>query len=133
MNHIFIFVNFSMQTLIFINHHIHNKADITLSEHLVLLFVYHCIFYMFVFQKLSWIVNNISLFLGKISYSLYLCHQYVSLYFIIPFGTIVLGLSLYKTIILIALPIVIGLAFLFNKFVEVPFQNKLRSMINLKN
>ena len=133
LNHFFVFLNLAIQTLIFINHHVHNPSDVTLIEHLFLVYTYHFIFYLFVYQKLKWIVNKLSLFLGKISYSLYLCHQYVALTFIIPFGINVLGLSLYKTIVLIVLPIIILIAFLFNKLIEIPFQNKLRSIIKLKN
>ncbi len=132
-NHLFIIINLTLQTLIFINHHHYNPTDITLTEHLTFLYSYYFIFYLFIYQKLKWIVNKLSLFFGRISYSLYLCHQYIALSFIIPFGVNTLELSVYKTMFLIALPIIIVIAFLFNKLIEVPFQIKLRSMIKLKN
>ena len=77
------------------------------------------VFILFVNQKLSFITNEITLFFGKISYSLYLIHQYIGINVIMPGLERILHLPLLLCV-LIALVCVITIAYLIYRFIEVP-------------
>lgn len=85
----------------------------------IIYFIIFGIFILFVNQKLYFVTNRVTLFLGKISYSLYLIHQYVAVYIIIPGLIKFLHLPL-LTCTLIAFVTIIFIAYLINKFVEIP-------------
>lgn len=74
------------------------------TEYKIVILVYFLLFFLFVYGKLKWIVNPITLFLGKISFPLYLIHQYVSIQCIIP-NMIKAGFNYYVAAFLVALPI----------------------------
>jgi peptidoglycan/LPS O-acetylase OafA/YrhL len=71
--------------------------------------VYYALFFLFVFGKLHFIVNKGTLFLGKISFALYLIHQYFSIYFLIP-NLMKWGVNYYIAAFVIALPVCILIA-----------------------
>ena len=54
-------------------------------EYAIIIAVYMLTFQLFVLGKLSFIVNGFTLFLGRISYTLYLFHQFISLNILLPF------------------------------------------------
>jgi len=58
---------------------------INIYEYLFILFLYFLIWMLYVNDKLSFIVNKQTLFLGKISYSLYLIHQFIGTKIIIRY------------------------------------------------
>src|SRR5690606_16509498 len=60
------------------------RTSLSWAEYGLMLSVYFGLFTLFVNNCLKFIVNNVTLFLGKISYALYLIHQYVSLGGIFP-------------------------------------------------
>ncbi len=64
--------------------YIHNRMFMSQPEYFVMLVVYYLLFMAFVNHKLGFIVCRVTLFFGKISYALYLIHQYLSTVFIIP-------------------------------------------------
>jgi peptidoglycan/LPS O-acetylase OafA/YrhL len=96
------------------------------TEYSIMLFIHFILFTLFVNNRLKFIANRLTLFLGKISYALYLIHQFVSLTFIIPNFYNKLGLNFWIVTVLIDLPIVIGLATFITYKIEVPFSKKLK-------
>lgn len=97
------------------------KANYYIShpEYKAVLAVYFVLFFLFVFGKLRFIVNRATLFLGKISFALYLIHQYLSIYFIIP-NLEKMGVNYYIAAFLIALPLCILIATGITFWVEKP-------------
>lgn len=81
--------------------------------------LYYSIFFLFVHGRLGFIVNRVTLFLGKISYPLYLLHMGMGLLIVIP------NLNLYMPIwpaILLTIGIMMVTAFLVHILVEKPVQ-----------
>ena len=91
-----------------------------------ILFVYFVVFFSFVNKNLKFIINSITLFVGKISFALYLIHQYISLNVIIPFFHERLGFNFWATVILINLPIIICIASVITYKIEIPYSKKLK-------
>ncbi len=102
-------------------------------EYFVLLCSYNLLFVLFVNKKLVFIINKFSIFLGTISYSLYLIHQYLSTKILIPYFCDQLGINFWIVVIFINLPIVIGLSALITYKVEIPYsklmKEKLRTLV----
>lgn len=87
-----------------------SSSFINHTEYSFMLVVYFLLFTLFVNNKLGFIVSKWTLFLGKISFALYLIHQYISTEFIIPFLVNRLNVNFWVASLLIALPISIILA-----------------------
>lgn len=106
-------------------------------QYLIMLIIYFTCFTLFVNNKLFFIVNKLTLFLGKISFALYLVHYFVSYHYIIPFLTETLQINFWIAAFLIACPTVILLAALITYFVEIPLGKKmkegLRAMAGFKS
>jgi len=103
--------------------YLHDKGGrarqvISATEHDLILIFYHLTFALFIFGKLTFLIRPPLLFLGKISYSLYLLHQYIGLHLINTFNE-TLHLNIYLAIISTIL-ICIGLAYLVTIYVETP-------------
>ena len=94
---------------------------------LTLFFIFFCAF---VNGMLGFIVNKYTLFLGRISYALYVVHQYVSLKVIFPVFLEKLGVNFWVTSLLIALPIVILIATAITYFIEIPLRYRLKKMLS---
>lgn len=86
--------------------------------------VYFLIFILYISNKLGFIVNKVTVFLGTISYSLYLIHQSIGMKMIIPFFSKYTG---YWKAHLLAITVVIFLSFLINKLVEKPAMEYIRN------
>ena len=97
-----------------------------------ILSIYFLLFTLFVNNKLKFIVNKATLFIGKISYALYLSHQYLSLHILVPFLTEKLHINFWIAAIFIVLPIIITVAFLITNFIEVPFRKKMKDTLHNK-
>ncbi|HEV7379838.1 MAG TPA: acyltransferase [Dyadobacter sp.] len=102
--------------------YLHDKGGRTMYilgiyEHSALIIFYHIIFVLFVAGKLAFLNIKPLLFLGKISYSLYLLHQYIGLNLIESFRN--LGLGIYPSLF-ICLAICIALAWLVTTYIEIP-------------
>lgn len=82
---------------------------------LVLIGMFFVVFYFFCIEKLSFIINKPLVFLGTISYSLYLIHQVVG--FIVIRELEALGLESHLSVIG-ALFLVISIAYLMNIVIE---------------
>lgn len=98
-------------------------------EYKAVLAIYFVLFVLFVFGKLKFIVNRTTLFLGKISFALYLIHQYFSIYFLIP-NLMKLGINYYIAAFLIALPACILIAAGITFFVEKPAGKWIKRIFN---
>jgi len=81
------------------------------TEYLVVLALFFSVFFLFVSGKLERIANPVTLFFGKISYPLYLTHQYLSINLIIPYFMWKHEMSLWQASLLIALPASIAIAY----------------------
>lgn len=98
-------------------------------EYKAVLGVYFGLFFLFVFGKLRFIVNRTTLFLGKISFALYLIHQYFSIYFLIP-NLQKIGVNYYVAAFLIALPACILIATGITFYIEKPVGRWIKRVLN---
>lgn len=101
-------------------------------EYAVMISIYYFLFVLFVNHQLNFIVTKLTLFLGKISFALYLVHQYLGNEIIIPFLTNTLHLNFWIAAFAIALPIVILIAYNITHYIEVPIGIKLKKYLNNK-
>jgi peptidoglycan/LPS O-acetylase OafA/YrhL len=88
-------------------------------EYTLSLVCIYSLFILYLFNKLSFIINGTTIWLGKISYSLYLIHQYLGVSIILPFLMNVMGLNFW-TAIFLALILLLVLATAIHKYIEKP-------------
>jgi peptidoglycan/LPS O-acetylase OafA/YrhL len=105
---------------------------ITYPEYCGMLILFFTLFILFVNHKLAFIVNKTTLFLGRISFALYLIHQCLSLSFIMPFLTQTLNMNFWVAVVFINLPIIIGLATFITYKIEIPYSQKLKYALRKK-
>lgn len=89
---------------------------------------YLTIFILYANDNLNFIVNDFTLFFGKISYGLYLIHQFLGVEVIIPVFTKYFHANFLVSAILIAFPSVVVIAFLINKYIEKPAMVRIRGV-----
>jgi len=92
---------------------------IELPQYIFTTTIYFGVFILFLKNKLSFIVNPVTLFLGRISYSLYLIHQFLGINLIIPYLEKEYGIH-YRQGAIFSLFVAILLSFLVTKFIEEP-------------
>ena len=111
-----------------------NGAFITHPEYISMLAVYFILFFLFAHHKLNFIISKPTLFLGKISFALYLIHQYICYEVIIP-RMLAHGFSFWLAASL-SLLFSIGVATIITFYIEIPFgkriNNRLRIVLGLK-
>ncbi|MBK7504059.1 MAG: acyltransferase [Bacteroidetes bacterium] len=117
-NYVFLLFGFVIQLLLLDNTD-RWQPFISWNQYLGMLVFYFVLFLLFVNNKLNFIVNDITLFLGKISFALYLIHQFFSIDLIIPYLEKHCSFNLWQAS-LVALPIVILMATCITFFVEIP-------------
>jgi peptidoglycan/LPS O-acetylase OafA/YrhL len=100
------------------------------TEYAAMVSVYFLLFTLFVNGKLKFIINRVSLFLGKISFPLYLIHLFVACRFIVPFLTKECHVNFWIASFVIALPMVLFLAHLINIYIEIPLSRQMRDKLN---
>ncbi|MBC7641079.1 MAG: acyltransferase [Flavobacterium sp.] len=105
-----------------------SNGFITFKTYIAMLVGYFAIFILFINYKLKFIVNKISLFLGKISFALYLIHQFIGIS-LINFLTY-RGFN-YWFCFLIAFGLVILLATIITFVFEIPFSRYLNKKLKL--
>jgi peptidoglycan/LPS O-acetylase OafA/YrhL len=103
------------------------------KRYALMLILYFSLFTLFVNNKLGFIVSKPSLFLGKISFALYLIHQTISVDVIIPFLTNRLHINFWISSMLIALPIIILLAALITFYIEIPLSKRMKDTLKKFN
>jgi peptidoglycan/LPS O-acetylase OafA/YrhL len=107
----------------------HNFVNQT--EYTIMQIVYFTLFTLFVEGKLQFIVSKLTLFLGKISFALYLIHQGISINIIIPYFYDTLKLNFWIASLCIALPIVIIIATAITFVIEIPLQKAMKKKLQI--
>jgi peptidoglycan/LPS O-acetylase OafA/YrhL len=102
---------------------------ISQGEYKAVLAVYYALFFLFVFGKMRFIVTKGTLFLGKVSFALYLIHQYFSIYFLIP-NLMKWGVNYYVAAFLIALPVCVLIAAGITYWIEKPVGKWFKQNLN---
>ena len=125
-----VLIHFLLMFCYFLSSFTYNKGGpimwvIGFNEYQIMLLIYYGVFYLFVTQKLSFIINPITLFFGEISYPLYLIHQEIGKKIFLPFFQsfrFPFMISVLLTILTVIL-----IAFLINKFIEKPVRELVRN------
>ena len=99
---------------------------ISQSEYGLMLAIYFTLFILYTSNCLSFIVNRVTLFLGSISYSLYLLHNFIGDKIIITRLIKYTHTNIWVASFAIALPIVLIISTLSNKYVEKPTMDYIR-------
>lgn len=101
---------------------------ITKLQYIAAVFTFFSVFFLYCFNHLHFVINKFTLFLGKISYSLYLFYGFISIFLLIPFLTYskIFHLNIWIAVLFIVGPIVVIPATYLNKFIEVPVINYFR-------
>jgi len=111
-----------------INGQSHDSIFIDYDRYSLTILSYFILFTLFVNNKLSFIVSKTTIFLGKISFALYLVHQYIG-------RNVLINLMVekwcfnYVGALLIALIIVVGLATAITYYIEIPVGKKLNNFL----
>ena len=116
------------QILLF-NHAGRSRLFIDHLSYSVMLVIFFSLFTLFVNNKLKFIVTKPTLFLGKISFALYLVHQFVSIGIIYPYFVDKLHYNFWLITLCVALPTVIGIATLITYKIEIPFGVKMKEKL----
>ena len=106
-----------------------SKGSITQMEYLGMISVYFAVFILYLNNMLFFIVNRFTLFLGTISYSLYLVHQYIGIRFIIPLLELSTNWNYYIIAFGIALPCAILIASAVTFLIEKPARRFIRGKL----
>jgi len=96
-----------------------SRFNFGLGEYSAILAFYFLLFMLFAHNRLHFLINSITLFLGRISYSLYLCHHYIGRWVIMPYLIDQWGFGFWSAFSS-ALLVVLCLAYLINRFIEAP-------------
>jgi peptidoglycan/LPS O-acetylase OafA/YrhL len=107
------------------------RSYISFNEYIIMVTLFFTLFTAFVNNALQFIVNRVTLFLGKISFALYLTHQYVANDYILP-ALHKLNINFWVAAVGITLPIVIGIASFITYYIEIPFSKKMKSALKRK-
>jgi len=105
-----------------------SRFFVNIYEYTFMLTIYFALFILFVNGKLEFIVSKPTLFLGKISYALYLTHQKLSLGFILPYLLRELNFNFWVACI-IAFACSIGVASAITYAIEIPYSKKMRNQL----
>jgi peptidoglycan/LPS O-acetylase OafA/YrhL len=106
---------------------------ISQPEYGLMLTVYFTLFILYGVNRLSFIVNRVTLFLGNISYSLYLLHGFIGSEVVIPGLMKYAHLNIWVASIVVTLPILLIIATLTNKYIEKPAMNYIRKKYRESN
>lgn len=106
-----------------------SKEFISLTEYAAMLSIFFTLFLLFVNHKLSILVSRPLLFLGKISFALYLTHQYIIIGHVLPFLVNRLKLNFWASSIFVCLPIALGVATAITYFIEIPYSRKMKQKL----
>lgn len=104
---------------------------ISKTQHTMMMSIYVIIFYFFIIDKMRWIVNPVTLFFGKISYSFYLLHHWFGKKVLLP---IFANLHIpFLSSFLLALLTCILIATLFNHYIENPTNRYVKNWYKIRH
>jgi peptidoglycan/LPS O-acetylase OafA/YrhL len=103
-----------------------SNFGITQYQYILMLLIYFGVFVLFVNQKLSSIVSKLTLFLGKISFALYLIHEHLSHDVLLPLLVDKWQINFWLASVFIVLPAVISVATIITYGVEIPIGKSLK-------
>ncbi|MDJ1493543.1 acyltransferase [Cytophagaceae bacterium DM2B3-1] len=106
-----------------------SRLFISHAQYSTMLLIYFALFIAFIHGKLRFIVNPITLYLGTISYALYLIHQYLGVHILIPRLTLWLGMNFWIAI-LISLIICILIAGFITTYIEAPMRVRIKEVLS---
>jgi len=106
-----------------------DPAHITLVQYIFALIIYAIIFTLFINEKLKFIISGPTIFLGNISFALYLIHSFI-FRGLIGYLTTHFHLNFWVTTIFIATPLVIIMAFFITHYIEKPYGKKMKAYLN---
>jgi peptidoglycan/LPS O-acetylase OafA/YrhL len=109
------------------------RFSVNQMQYAIMLIIYYSLFTLIVNQKLSFIVSKTSLFLGKISFAMYLIHQAFSVKILLPFFMEDLKFNFWISSLVSSIPIVIIIATLITYFIEIPLGKLLKQKLYSKN
>jgi peptidoglycan/LPS O-acetylase OafA/YrhL len=102
------------------------------TQYYTALLLFFILFLLFVHNKLAYIVNKPLMFLGKISFALYLTHQYVLLQHVMPFLLNRLGINFWIAALFISVPVSLAIATAITYLIELPYSPKMKSWLMRK-
>jgi peptidoglycan/LPS O-acetylase OafA/YrhL len=124
--YILIFICLLCQMFLF-NYVGRSRSYINNFEYAIMLVIYFAIFTLFVNDKLSFIINRSALFLGKISFALYLIHQRLSIAIINALQNrfhIDFWIASF-----VALSCSVTIAVIITELIEIPYSKKMREKL----
>lgn len=101
------------------------------KEYGIMLFIFAIILTLAIENKLAWVINPYTLFLGQVSYPLYLVHQYISKSILIPIFFNKLGFNFWLVLFGITIPLLLLLSNFITKKIEGPSINYFRKRLKL--
>lgn len=115
---------------IFASFYLHDKGGramylISGQEHLLIILFYHAVFALLIYGKMKFLARPQLVFLGTISYSLYLLHQYMGRKMIDTLVTYTHANSYFVIALVVLLNIL--LAYVVTRFVEIPANKFIRN------
>lgn len=109
--------NYSGRARYFMNH----------MEYAIMLIFYFGLFVLFVNGKLKILINKSTVFFGKISYALYLIHQFLTMSILVPYLENFWHINFWVASLLISFPIAIILSTLITFYIELPINKFVRN------
>jgi len=108
------------------------RFSVNQTQYSIMLIVYYALFSLIVNHKLGFIVSKGTLFIGKISFAVYLIHQAFSIKILLPFFMEDLNFNFWISSLVFSIPIVIIIATLITYFIEIPFGRLLKQNLFAK-
>lgn len=106
---------------------------LTQYEYAAMLGLYFLIFLLFVHNKLTFISKATPLlYVGKISYQMYLIHQCLALNILIPFFNETLGLDFWVSSFVLSTTVIITLVSIISHYIEKPFISLIKGTTQVK-
>jgi peptidoglycan/LPS O-acetylase OafA/YrhL len=108
------------------------NGAISIAEYSIILIIYFGLFMATIHHKLNFMVNPVTLYLGKISFASYLLHQAIGTQILIPYFMNDLQLGFWTASLLLTMPIIILLATLVTYFIEIPLGRLMKQSLFAK-
>jgi peptidoglycan/LPS O-acetylase OafA/YrhL len=108
-----------------------NRGYLSFIEYAISLSVIYSLFLIYIFNHLNFIVNKVTLWLGSISYVLYLLHKVIGTYLIMPLLSIKLGMN-FTLSLAVTLCLVCLIAQCVVKYIEKPSMLYIRALYQNK-